>query len=122
MFDNLIKQVCNANLGELTRTLTSKAGFSASEAKGFLPVVIEKLTAAVTGGNFDLKSLDPQKLLGMLNVGELAKSTGIDSAKTTSGLQAILPQITRLLQAKAGDATGMLDAGKGLLGKMGLGS
>jgi len=122
MFDDLIKQVCNANLGDLTRTLTSKAGFSASEAKGFLPVVVEKLTALLKGGKFDLKSLDPQKLLGMLNVGELAKSAGIDTTKATSGLQAILPQITQQLQAKAGDAKGMLEAGKGLLGKVGLGS
>ena len=121
MFDEAIKQVLNDKLGSLTSMLTSKAGFSANEAKGFLPTVIEKIVALVKGGQLDLKTLDPQKLIGMLNVGELAKKVGIDTTKANSGLAAVVPEIIKQIQASVGDKS-LLDAGKGLLGKMGIGS
>ncbi len=121
MLDDLLKNVLNEKTAGWSKMLSDKAGFSADQAKSFIPALIEKVTALFKGGKIDLKGLDVSKLMGQLNVGELAKKAGVDATKASEGLKAVLPDILKQVQDKAGDAKGLVEGAKGLMGKLGLG-
>ncbi|MBL8860100.1 MAG: hypothetical protein JNL28_16440 [Planctomycetes bacterium] len=101
----------------LTQQLTGKAGFTADQAKAFLPLIAGKVMEVIKGGQFDIKSLlgggDMSGLIGKLGIGGLAQKVGIDETKATAGAKAVVPGIidsfskqTGGLADLVGDATG----------------
>jgi len=126
--NEMVQQLIKERGPELAQNLVSKAGFSSEEARGFLPVAAEKLMAALQGGGLDFGELlgggGVESLLSKLNAGEIAADSGIDEAKATAGLGALVPNLLSALKEQTGGAEGLLSAlggGKsdGLLGAAG---
>ena len=100
----------------LTRQLTSKSGFTPTEAQGFVPALIEKVVGVVKGGGVDLKSLfggNVSSLIAKLDLASLAKTAGVDRAKAEAGAREVVPSLVAQLQSDPGGL-------EGLLGKAGM--
>lgn len=98
----------------LTQQLTSKSGFTPTQAQSFVPGLIQKVIGALQGGGFDLKSVlggNAASLISKLDLSSLAKTAGVDPAKAEAGAKEVVPNLLTQLQSEGG-----LD---GLLGKVG---
>ena len=126
--NDMVQQLIKERGPELVQMLVSKVGFSPEEGRGFLPVVTEKLLAALKGGGLDFGELlgggGVDSLLSKLNAEEIAADSGIDEAKATAGIGELVPNLLSALKEQSGGAEGLLSAlggGKpdGLLGAAG---
>jgi len=120
--DILTSMLGSSQSKELLATLTG-SGFSAEQAKTFLPAAGESIVQATAGldlsGDYSGGLIDT--LLRRVDIQGLASQLGMDSATVTNGLTALLPQAVKLLQggglpslASGGGIGGLLD---GLTGK-----
>lgn len=118
---DILKTLLDDHGPALTSELTSKAGFSADQAKKFVPAAAQQALDKIKGGGFDLKSLlgggDVSALIGKMDLAGLSKTAGIDAGKAAIGLKAILPMIMKLIQSKGFDANKLTE----MLGGGGLG-
>ncbi|MBM3985850.1 MAG: hypothetical protein FJ296_09220 [Planctomycetes bacterium] len=112
---------------EVSALLTGKLGFSADQAKGFLPPAAQKLFETVKAGGLDMNKLlggDVSQLLAKVDAGALGQALGLDSAKAGSGLKAIADAALSMLKDKGGlaglvgDKGGALGQAAGLAGKL----
>ena len=123
---NLIQGLIRDKGPELARTLSAQIGIDASVAERFVPVALEKLGAALSGGGFDLGSLlggtDLSKLVEAAEPADIASQLGIETEKASEGLAALAPAVLEGLQG--GGAAGLLGSlggggAGGLIGKLG---
>lgn len=107
----IVDEILSNNGGQLAAALTKKAGFSAGEAQRFLPLGIGRVVEVVKAGGADVGTLlsggGAASLLARVDAGSLASASGIEAAKATSGLQALLPLLLSALRDKAGSAEGI---------------
>lgn len=124
---DFLKDLLSQNGADLIDSLVKKSGFTADQAKKFVPAASEKAMQAIKGDGLDLDALlekaDIGGLLSKIDVAGLASQAGIDATKAMTGLQSLLPQLIELISGKVGDAKGLLgmlggDAG-GALGTVG---
>ncbi len=129
---DLVEQLLGDRVGDAIQGLVGQAGFSAEQAQGFLPVVIQKVVEAMQGGGLDLGALlgDASSLLSRLNAGEIATQTGVAETQATAGLEALVPVLIGALSGRSGGLDGLLSslggdkagdllgAAKGLAGKL----
>ena len=105
-----IKYMINEHRGDLTESLSS-AGFSADQAKNFLPEIassissacdkdgIESIVSGMTSGNYS-------QLLESINIGDIASKLGIHSELVSSGFESIIPALNNLFST---NGTGLPD-------------
>ena len=77
---------------ELIHHLVGK-GFSFDQAEYFLPVANDSLVYAFNQAG-DCNTIKTDRVLAHINIGHLAKDTGIDASLIASGLQSLVPFIT----------------------------
>lgn len=125
---DLLKSLLDEHGSSLVNELTTKTGFSADQAKKFVPAAAQQTMDKVKSGGIDVKSLfsggDLSAVIGKLDLGALAKTSGVDAGKAAAGLKAILPMIVKVLQSKGLDAnalSGLLGGGGGGLGGLAAG-
>lgn len=103
-----LKQLLDEHGPKLVSELTHKAGFQPDEAQKFVPAAAQQAFDKLKGGGLDLKSLlgggDVSALIGKMDLGALAKTSGVDVGKAASGLKALLPALLELLKSKGFDA------------------
>jgi len=124
---DLLNEFLRTKGPEVTQLLTGKLGFSADQAKGFLPPAAQKIFETVKSGGLDLNKLlggDVSQLLAKLDVPALGKAAGVDAGKAGSGVKAIVDAALALLKEKGGlagllgDKGGALGQAAGLAGKL----
>ena len=124
---DLLNEFLKTKGPEVSGLLTGKLGFSADQARGFLPPAAQKLFDAVKAGGLDMNKLlggDLSQLLAKIDAGALGKAVGIDSAKAGTGLKAIADAALAMLKEKGGlagllgDKGGALGQAAGLAGKL----
>ena len=121
---DLLKNLLESKAGDLASGLVSKAGFSADQAKAFVPEAAGSVVNAVKGSDkidFTNMGTSVQAVIGRIDIASLAGKTGIGATQAKSGLAVIVPALLKLLEEKAGGAAGITSMLGGLKGAGGLG-
>jgi uncharacterized protein YidB (DUF937 family) len=96
----------------LAQKLTTQVGLAPQTAQSFLSQLAPRLVDTIRGGGVDLKAVigggDVGALLGKLNLGQIARTIGIDEAKATAGAKAVIPGLIEGLQKQAGGIGGVI--------------
>ena len=120
---DFLQNLLGDKTSELVSGLVDKAGFSADQAKAFVPEATGSVVDAVKGaGDIDFSNLGAaaQNVMGKVDVSSLAGKVGIDTEQARNGLTAFVPKLLQMLQEKAGGAEGIMSL-LGGLGEGGLG-
>ncbi len=125
---DLLKTLLDEHGPALVNELTTKTGFSADQARKFVPAAAQQAMDKVKSGGLDVKSLfgggDLSAAIAKMDLGALAKTSGVDAGKAAAGLKALLPMIAKLLESKGLDAnklSALLGGGGGGLGGLAAG-
>ena len=116
--DFLKNAIGGGQAGDLLSTLT-QSGFSADQAKAFIPAASESVMQAASG--LDLSGGESgdivNSLLQNVDIQGLASKVGLDANMVTTGLTALLPQLVEML--KGDGLSSLLSGGAGgLLGRL----
>jgi hypothetical protein len=117
---------------DLVQKLVGQAGFGAEQARSFLPAAVQALVGALQGGGLDLGALlgggSAASLLSRVDVGEVARASGVEETQARSGLETLAPSLLSELKEAGGadllsklggeGAGGLAGAVGGLAGKL----
>ena len=117
---NILNGIIKSHSGEFTSLLTAK-GFNLEQAKQFLPAAADQvMKAAPQEGIAGLLSGNGASvvagLMQKIDIGALASAAGINAEMATTGLNALLPRIVKLLGNDSGALGGLLGGNDNLLG------
>ena len=118
---DFLQNLLGDNTSKLVSSLVDKAGFSADQAKAFVPEATGSVVDAVkNAGNIDFSNIGAaaQNVMGQVDVSSLASKVGIDTGQAQSGLNAIVPNLLQIFQDKAGGSAGIMSMLGGLKGGM----
>ena len=98
---DFIKECFNEHSSAFTEALTG-TGFSADQAKQFLPEAASGIVDATQGAGIQemitgLISGGPSQLLSSINTDEIAAKLGMNSEQVSSGFEAITPILSQAL-------------------------
>lgn len=107
---NFIQKFFGVNDSVLTKRL-EQAGFSAEQARKFLPEASSGILKAFKHKEIDqiiaaLETEEPEKLLNAVNVNAMAQNIGINYDQVTSGFEAISPLMAKAFKKHSGGIVG----------------
>ena len=99
LIQNFMDRDGDSIIGELT-----SRGFSAEQAKGFLPEALATLMQSLKNAGFAelFASSSSAGLPDSVDIAALASRTGVDSAKVETGLNALIPRLMAFVKDRQG--------------------
>ncbi len=108
---DIVKQFLSGRGSELVSMLTQQLGFAPDQAQRFVPAAAQRVLDLVKGGGLDVGKLlsgDAQAVVEQVDTSALATEAGVDEARASQGLAAVVPALSDTLKEKAGGAAGVL--------------